>query len=92
MIDETQRVAHTREHMSWAYQFSLLWLILALGIFGAAYAITEMGGVAQELRTVMFIMLGTIIIINAVWQAAALALARLENVILPCSASARGEP
>jgi hypothetical protein len=85
MIDETQRVAHTREHMSWAYQFSLFWLILALGIFGAAYAITEMSGVAQEIRAVMFIMLGTIIIINAVWQAAALALARLENVILPRS-------
>jgi len=28
-------------------------------------------------------MLGTLIIMNAIWQAAALSLARLENVILP---------
>jgi 3-hydroxymyristoyl/3-hydroxydecanoyl-(acyl carrier protein) dehydratase len=40
-----------------------------------------MGAVSQETRTVMFVMLGTLII-NAIWQAADLSLARLENVIL----------
>ena len=34
-------------------------------------------------RTLMFVMLGTIILTNAVWQAAGLALTRLENLILP---------
>jgi len=31
----------------------------------------------------MFVMLGAIIVTNVIWQAAGLALARLENVILP---------
>jgi hypothetical protein len=31
----------------------------------------------------MFVMLGTIVVTNAIWQAAGLALARLENLILP---------
>jgi hypothetical protein len=84
-MPEAQRIANTREHMSWAYRFSGFWLILALGVFAAAYFVTEQGEIAQESRTVMFIMLATLIIINAIWQATALALARLENVILPRS-------
>jgi hypothetical protein len=82
-MPESQRIANTREHMSWAYRFSVLWLILALGIFAAAYFVTEYGEVAQGSRAIMFIMLATLIIINAIWQATALALSRLENVILP---------
>jgi hypothetical protein len=38
---------------------------------------------AQDTRAAMFIMLGTIIITSAIWQAVALALARFENLILP---------
>jgi hypothetical protein len=34
-------------------------------------------------QTLMFVMLGTIVVTNAIWQAAGLALARLENLILP---------
>jgi hypothetical protein len=34
-------------------------------------------------RILMFVMLGTIILTNAVWQAAGLVLTRLENLILP---------
>ncbi len=34
-------------------------------------------------RTLMFIMLGTIIVKNASWQAMGLALARIENLVLP---------
>jgi hypothetical protein len=87
MLRESQWVAHTREHLSWAYRFSLFWLLLSLAVFGAAFAVCEIGEVPSEARELTFIMLGTIIVTNAIWQAAALALARLENVILPRAGS-----
>jgi hypothetical protein len=87
MLRESQWIAHTREHLSWAYRFSLFWFLLSLGVFGAAYAVCEIGEVPSETRELTFIMLGTIIVTNAIWQAAALALARLEKVILPRAGS-----
>jgi hypothetical protein len=50
MISESQQVANTRGHMSWAYRFALFWLILSLAIFGSGYVIAEMGEVAQDTR------------------------------------------
>ena len=50
---------------------------------GGAYALAEIGDMSDANRTLMFVMLGTIVVTNAIWQAAWLALARLENLILP---------
>jgi hypothetical protein len=83
LLSEPQRVANTREHMSWSHRFALFWLALSLVIFAGAYALAEFGDMPEASRTLMFIMLGTIIVTNAIWQAAGLALARLENLILP---------
>ena len=83
MLSEPIRVANTREHMSWAHRFALFWLAISLAIFGGAYALAEIGEMPEASRSLMFIMLGTFIVTNAIWQAAGLALARLENLILP---------
>jgi hypothetical protein len=83
LLSEPQRVANTREHMSWSHKFAIFWLALSLLIFGAAYLLAEFGEMPEAGRTLMFIMLGTIIVTNAIWQAVGLALARLENLILP---------
>jgi hypothetical protein len=56
---------------------------VTIALFGGAYALCELGTIATEERALLFIMLATILIINAVWQATALALARLETLILP---------
>ena len=40
------------------------------------------GDMSESSRTLMFVMLGAIIVTNAIWQAAGLALARLETVML----------
>jgi membrane-associated phospholipid phosphatase len=69
--------------MSWSHKFAIFWLALSLLIFGAAYLLAEFGEMPEAGRTLMFIMLGTIIVTNAIWQAVGLALARLENLILP---------
>lgn len=83
MLSEPIRVANMREHMSWSHQFALFWLALSLLLFGVAYAIAEYGEMPETMRTLMFVMLGTFIITSAIWQATGLALARLENLILP---------
>lgn len=57
--------------------------MLSLVLFGGAYALAENGDMSDANRTLMFVMLGTIVVTNAIWQAAWLALARLENLILP---------
>ncbi|MFZ1191734.1 MAG: hypothetical protein WA796_07440 [Pseudolabrys sp.] len=57
--------------------------MLSLVLFGGAYALAEIGDMSDANRTLMFVMLGTIVVTNAIWQAAWLALARLENLILP---------
>jgi hypothetical protein len=83
MLSEAQRIANTREHLTWAYRFALLWLVLSLAVFGGGYAASELEEMSDATRTLMFVMLGTIIVTSAVWQAVAFALARLENLILP---------
>jgi membrane-anchored protein YejM (alkaline phosphatase superfamily) len=83
MLSEPIRVANAREHMSWSHRFALFWLALSLVIFGGAYLLAEASEMSETNRTLMFVMLGTIVVTNAVWQAAGLALARLENLILP---------
>ncbi|MGB8671045.1 MAG: hypothetical protein WCD29_14915 [Pseudolabrys sp.] len=57
--------------------------MLLLVLFGGAYALAEIGDMSDANQTLMFVMLGTIVVTNAIWQAAWLALARLENLILP---------
>jgi membrane-anchored protein YejM (alkaline phosphatase superfamily) len=83
MLSKPVRVANTREHISWSHRFAFFWLVLALVLFGGAYALAEIGDMSESSRTLMFVMLGAIIVTNAIWQAAGLALARLENVMLP---------
>ena len=60
---------------------ALFWLALSLLLFGGAYAIAELGDTPEAMRALMFIVLGTIIVTNAIWQATGLT--RLENLILP---------
>jgi hypothetical protein len=82
-MDETRDTGILREHLRWAQGYVMFWMILTFAIFGAAYAMAQMFELSNELRTIAFIVLGTVLIINAIWQAAGLALARLERIILP---------
>ena len=80
MLSERIQIANTREHISWTYRFALFWFALSLAIFGGAYALAEIGEMSEASRTLMFVMLGTILVINAVWQAVGLALARTREL------------
>jgi hypothetical protein len=83
MRTEAQRFAVTREHLSWCYGFALFWFIFIIVIFGAGFLLADALQLSDSSRTLAFIMLGTIVVTNAIWQAAGFALARLENLVLP---------
>jgi hypothetical protein len=74
------------EHLAWARRQSLFWLILSLLLFGGIYAFGDILNLSPDLRLSGLIMIGTLIIVNAVWQASALAIARIERLVLPRSA------
>ena len=69
MPTEAQRVDATREHLSWCYRFALFWLALALVVFGGAYPLADGEQFPDSNRILMFIMLATIIVTTAIWQA-----------------------
>jgi hypothetical protein len=71
--------------MAWARTYGIYWLVMCLVVFGGAFAIADVIELAPEYRMPLFLMLGTIIVVNAVWQAAALTIIRLEEVVLPRS-------
>jgi predicted metal-binding membrane protein len=83
MPTDLRRTSAVSEHITWARGYVVFWLVVTLALFGGAYALSELGTMATEERALLFIMLATILIINAVWQATALGLARLETLILP---------
>lgn len=85
MARDERGLAQLREHMAWARTYAVYWLVICLAVFGGAYAIADVIGLTVEMRMPLLFMIGTIIVVNAVWQAAALAIIRLEEVVLPRS-------
>ena len=79
---DPNQVAVIREHMQWAYRFAIFWDVLALAVFGGGYALAAMMELNGENRAIMAVMLGTLLILNAMWQAAGLLLARFQTVVL----------
>jgi len=42
--------------------------VLSLVLFGGAYALAEISDMSEASRTLMFVMLGAIIVTNVIWQ------------------------
>ena len=79
-----------RAHLEWARRHALSWLVLSLGVFAAALWLLGQVEAPDGDRTAALVVLSTLILLNALWQAAALALARLESLIL--ARAGRGRP
>lgn len=82
-MTKQDEVTIVREHIRWARTYAIFWFAMCVLIFGAADAMAEFFGLSAELRAPLFLMLGTIIVVNVVWQAAGLMIIRLEKVVLP---------
>lgn len=83
MPEQDSRIAILREHVGWARTYAIFWFVLCLAVFAGAHFVADFIGLSPELRTPLFLMVGTIIVVNAIWQAAALSIVRLEEVVLP---------
>jgi hypothetical protein len=79
MAAEPRRLAILREHFRWANGFALLWIIFTVLIFtGGSWLFDEMHG-PESMRTPCAVLLATIVIVHAIWMAAGMALARLQE-------------
>ena len=79
-----------REHLAWGRRHALFWLVLSLGVFAAAFWMLGQIEAPDGDRTAALVVLSTLILLNALWQAVALALARFESLIL--ARAGRGRP
>jgi uncharacterized membrane protein YhaH (DUF805 family) len=67
-----------KRHKKWADGMALIWLIITIGVFSGAYFLMEQMGVSEYQRMEALIMLGAVILVISIWQAAGLVIARIE--------------
>jgi uncharacterized membrane protein YhaH (DUF805 family) len=66
------------KHKRWADFWSSVAIVVTIGLFIAVGAVMNEAGASLEDRIGAGVLLGTIIIVTVIWQAAGLAVARLE--------------
>jgi len=67
-----------RGHWEWAGRYAVFWIIFTIVNFGGAHLVFEYFGADDRVRVACFILLATLILINAIWRAAGALAARLE--------------
>ena len=70
-----------RLHKRWADGFTIIWQLLTLVLFGAAYVYFDRSAIAPAERNSALILLGVMILIAALWQATGLAIARIHMLL-----------
>lgn len=67
-----------REHWEWGGSYAFLWIVVTIAIFIGAHFLFDYLNVDDRTRVLAFILLSTLILINAIWRAAGALAARLE--------------
>ena len=67
-----------RRHKRWGDGYALIWFLLTMAGFGAAWFLPEESGVGPVERVPAFVLLSTVMLGICVWQAAAALAARIE--------------
>jgi len=70
-----------RLHKRWADGFTVIWQLLTLVLFGAAYVFFDRSAIDPADRDSALILLGVMILIAALWQATGLAIARIHMLL-----------
>ncbi len=78
---DARRVVLIKLHKKWADGLTLIWLIIVLSLFAAIYYLFDQAGLPAAERNGAFILLGTIIVVAAIWQAIDLGLARVHMIV-----------
>jgi hypothetical protein len=74
-----QEIEILRAEWEWAGHYAIFWVIGTIMIFGGAQFLFDYLGADGQLRTTAFILLATLILLNAIWRAAGAVVARLER-------------
>jgi hypothetical protein len=69
-------------HKAWADRFSIFSIVLVVGLMVTAAALAEMAKADAATQTGMMIIMGTIVIVVCIWQAAGMVAARIHELIL----------
>jgi hypothetical protein len=75
------RIRIIKLHKRWADGLTLLWQILALLLFGGIYIGLEQFGVGAAERSAAFILLGVMVLVEAIWQSTGLGVARVHMLL-----------
>ena len=67
-----------REHWLWGGNYAILWIVVTIAIFAGAYFLFDYLNVDVQTRILSFILLSTLVLLNAIWRAAGALAARLE--------------
>lgn len=81
MSAEADFVRIVRLHKRWADGYTLLTLLLVLVLFTGTYVLYDQAGMDAAERTGALVLLGTIILATAVWQAVGLGVARIHMLL-----------
>jgi len=71
-----------RKHWEWSGRYAMLWIIVTIIIFGGAFVILDIVGVAERVRIPSFILLLAITTVNAIWRAAGVLATRIEVLLV----------
>jgi hypothetical protein len=76
-------IAILRKHKEWANGYSVIWLIIVFGVLGGNYWLLTMFNASGADRVCMMIVVATMLLVSAIWQAAGMSLARMERIRRP---------
>ena len=78
-----REIAIIRKHKRWANGYSVIWTVLALAVLAGNYGLLTMLDASDTERVCMMLVAATLVLVNAVWQAAGMALAAMERALRP---------
>jgi hypothetical protein len=70
-----------RLHRSWADRYLVLWHASAVLLFAATYLVSRAAGIGAAERACAYLLLATLLVLGAIWQAAGLILARVHMLL-----------
>jgi len=81
MALEEKEIAIIFKHKRWADGYSIIWNVLAFTVLAGTYGLLTMLDASDTDRVCLMIVAATLVLVNAVWQAAGMALAAMERTL-----------
>jgi hypothetical protein len=80
-MDSEAKIQIIRLHKTWADRYMVFWQVLTLLVFFGAYLVLSESNAEPAASTGALVLLATIVLIAAIWQAVGLAVARVHLIL-----------